>query len=1716
MKNRMCKRIISMLLVALMVISIVPMTKIEVDAAKTLTGEEIKIYVENLVGQSRKSNSCLTFVADVFAALGGTRSSACCARKYSDSNIQSTSQNNIPIGADVYFGNQNIGCSSCNGRACGHIGIYVGNGYMVHASGGKVRKDKISYVSNYLGWGYHKGISITGNTEEDDPHVNKSASKSIGNYKSGSSGVYIRSDVSTIYGSRVGYVPSYTEIYVTETKYNWGKCTYNGITGWTCLDYYTQISIPDATTPTIASISAKDIAQGGLVTINWGGASNATRYAVSVNGGAEIDCGGNTTYSLELTEAKTYTFKVRAYNSVGKGSSWSGTVSCTAHTPSTVTFVDSDGTLIDKVIVDYGKNVSAPAPSKEGHTFQGWDGSTYNITKDVTLKAQYTVNSYNVKFWGANNNQLGETQKVFYGEDATPPEDTEAPEGNKFVGWSSEDYKNVFTKADDKTINIYAIYEWANENIPLTCEITEAYRNSNGYHVMYDITNNVSGNQTGRAIISLKTAEGKLIYTTESKTFSIPGNSSKTNIDEFFECDETASVIEIIIVDSYKSGTPLSVNVTSAVTDGLGWSNWSDGEAPEGEESEERTVYRYRDKETTTANSKTLSGWTWDGTRSETVGSWSSFSDSVVTAFDNEQTRREIKTQTVPVYSTDWLYVYYHFYKSGGGNHTFCPTNHAGGTYHGIYYNYSQFTWKKYSDCGSYDMYTGLACPECGSSGYWFYNSNDSQYVTREVGTKIQYSYRDIKYTYNFWRWKDWSDWSTTESTETTTRAVETKTQYRTYNGVEDTTGETISKKYYVGTDFAGKQVTLFVYKFDAASDYTDEFVGQTVIDDEGYCTFNVKLREEPTIETGDFTFALGIEGTTSTFVVDTLEAPVPTYTVNFYDWDGNIVETQTVKEGENAVLPSFVPEKEGYNFIGWSDSLTNIRQDTDIFADMEKREYQVIFVDWENQLIEIQTFEHGDVLVTPDIAEIEGHTFAGWDKIIEGNVLVTSNMVVSTVYEANTYTVNFCDYDGNVIETQEIEYGETALPPEDVDSDDGKQFAGWFNPENYEFVDKDITILPSYYFEETCETPEANYQSGEFSEAIELTLTSSDENAVIYYYVDGNVETEAIYTEPITIEKTTAVTFYATSLGKNDSEEKTNYYCINTASDPSDWMLYSELPSEVTENPDDYILENATGYRFKNTVTTSNVAEANDYVANQGYKWEASAYSDYTDWQDEEITTDSTLIDFEVETQETEDTSTQRYKFTRYKYTDSDGNTAYSYTEIDNYECTLEETYLELTDSAASPVGFFEGNTSVFYWEIDGEQWFNRTKVNGVKTQYRSRYKIATYYKWTEWDIVAPESNETREYETDTVYRYSNKNYHIITIIEYDYTTTLLVESNNLIDISQLPSMTGYTTSGIYSDTILEKKFDLSTPITESLTLYAKYEPKEFTVLFQMEGGLELDTQTVKYMEAATAPESFTIAGYVFGGWDKDFDCITEDLVVTGKYFKEEEYARISLNNTMLDMYQGNELTLGYTISPANLSAETVEWSSSNPEIVSVDGNGKITALSAGETTITAMVTKTREKATCLVTVNEDVANYIVIKSTSSLNHDSLGYIRRIGFNTTVSSASEEFRNNNLVFYNISGTQLGSDDVVGTGTVIQLMNGGNLLDSETVVITGDMTGDGLLNNRDVAMVNRYLVGKVSPTECQIVALDLNGDGYINNKDAAMAARYLVGKEAII
>jgi len=87
----------------------------------------------------------------------------------------------------------------------------------------------------------------------------------------------------------------------------------------------------------------------------------------------------------------------------------------------------------------------------------------------------------------------------------------------------------------------------------------------------------------------------------------------------------------------------------------------------------------------------------------------------------------------------------------------------------------------------------------------------------------------------------------------------------------------------------------------------------------------------------------------------------------------------------------------------------------------------------------------------------------------------------------------------------------------------------------------------------------------------------------------------------------------------------------------------------------------------------------------------------------------------------------------------------------------------------------------------------------------------------------------------------------------------------------------------------------------------------------------------------------------------------ITVVVLVTG----------ITLDKTELDMKVGDAVTLKATVLPENATDKSVSWLSGDPEVVSVDDAGKVTALKEGVAAIYAMpahnITYT---ATCTVTV--------------------------------------------------------------------------------------------------------------------------------------------------
>ena len=105
-------------------------------------------------GISAKSGYCQAWVADVYQAVTGSRGSAHCALCAADMWAVSQDFSKIQVGATVY------GYAS---NPYGHVGIYIGNGKVIHNLSGTVKVQSLeSWVKDFKGfaWGWENKKNI--------------------------------------------------------------------------------------------------------------------------------------------------------------------------------------------------------------------------------------------------------------------------------------------------------------------------------------------------------------------------------------------------------------------------------------------------------------------------------------------------------------------------------------------------------------------------------------------------------------------------------------------------------------------------------------------------------------------------------------------------------------------------------------------------------------------------------------------------------------------------------------------------------------------------------------------------------------------------------------------------------------------------------------------------------------------------------------------------------------------------------------------------------------------------------------------------------------------------------------------------------------------------------------------------------------------------------------------------------------------------------------------------------------------------------------------------------------------------------------------------------------------------------------------------------------------------------------------------------------------
>lgn len=151
-------------------------------------------------------------------------------------------------------------------------------------------------------------------------------------------------------------------------------------------------------------------------------------------------------------------------------------------------------------------------------------------------------------------------------------------------------------------------------------------------------------------------------------------------------------------------------------------------------------------------------------------------------------------------------------------------------------------------------------------------------------------------------------------------------------------------------------------------------------------------------------------------------------YTVTFMD-GSSVFATVRVPYGGAAKAPG-APSREGYKFVGWNGSLSNVTGDVTVTALFEELVYREVVIDRGDGDRDTVKVEEGEWFTLPEAPEKPGHTFTGWygpDGKYLGEagdtVKVSADMRIEPRYEANLYRIAFVN-GSDTLQSGEAAYG--------------------------------------------------------------------------------------------------------------------------------------------------------------------------------------------------------------------------------------------------------------------------------------------------------------------------------------------------------------------------------------------------------------------------------------------------------------------------------------------------------------------------------------------------------------------------------------------------------------------------------------------------------------------------------------------------------------------
>ena len=226
-----------------------------------------------------------------------------------------------------------------------------------------------------------------------------------------------------------------------------------------------------------------------------------------------------------------------------------------------------EGMTGSQQVADGGKATEPVAPVRDGYTFDGWllDGQLYDfatpVTGNITLTADWTINTYTVRFDTAGGSSVPE-QAIDHGQKVTEPA---APtrEGYTFTGWLLDGRPFDFTTSVTGDLTLTAGWQENEPPAPVTHTVT--FDSAGGSAIpAQTVTDGAAAIDPGTPERDGYKFTGWLLDG-EPFDFSTPITGDITLVAGWEESEEPAPVLHAVTFDD-GTGSTVTVNVQDGET----------------------------------------------------------------------------------------------------------------------------------------------------------------------------------------------------------------------------------------------------------------------------------------------------------------------------------------------------------------------------------------------------------------------------------------------------------------------------------------------------------------------------------------------------------------------------------------------------------------------------------------------------------------------------------------------------------------------------------------------------------------------------------------------------------------------------------------------------------------------------------------------------------------------------------------------------------------------------------------------------------------------------------------------------------------------------------------------------------------------------------------------------------------------------------------------